>query len=343
MPFASFSSKYRFHAVAFSHEIPLICCFIILCPTGRWSEYGIGTDNENGNGCGGDRGREEDESYAHWYMGHTQCFRANVAYSLYGVKAGKSPPENKNGCIHANYINSFFTFQGIESFADPLGIDYESYGANSDCTRNDDPDQGGENDKQNDQVHGQQLYGDYTSSGTGCSKEGEFIIAQFQGAFCDGAHFQATTDQLQTLNSNLAALGCYQVYSSDGSNGDANNNNEMDKEEDNKGDAENSIAQRLLESSTACSTVEYGSRCPDPFSRKRQRDIKLYKEATRQFTRRIPGFIPVFSIVFCICAIVMNSLTSPTKEGNHAGDPEKRMAAPFRPIKDEDGTFRSVT
>jgi len=81
-------------------------------------------DDENDNGCGGWGGEY------FWYMGRTQCFKANAAYSLYGVLKGES--EGSNPCKKKTYINSFFTTFGVESFAGPLGlgIDY----ANSQCT-----------------------------------------------------------------------------------------------------------------------------------------------------------------------------------------------------------------
>ena len=283
-----------------------------------WSEYGNGADDQSGYGCGGEGGD------AYWYMGRTQCFRANAAYSLYGVKAGANP-SRESGCGIDNYINSFFTYKGIESFADPLGIDYESYSASSRCTYqqvddgdgdgdggNNNGDNNNDNNKKKDENH-YGLSGEYVSYGTGCSKKGEFILAQFDGAYCDGTHFQATTDDLQTLNSNFEALGCIQVFGSDDNDGDKDNNN-GDKNDNNNnnnndnGDAENSIAYQLLEYSMACSVVEYPTRCPDPFGIKRRRDTKLYKEATIRFRRAVPPIMPILSTLFCIGAVILGYL-----------------------------------
>ena len=348
----------------FCRHVVTVAAVFFLKTCDRWSEFGYEGDNENDNGCGGDGGHDGGGSYAYWYMGHTQCFRANVAYSLYGIKASNSrhSTSRKNGCATSNYINSFFTFKGIESFADPLGIDYESYGANSACTRGDNPngdEDENKNNNDNNPSHGQQLYGDFTSYGTGCSGEGEFIIAQFQGAFCDGAHYQATTDALQTLNSNLGSLGCYQVYSSDesnnGNNADNENENDKDKDKDeedeerkNDGKPENSIAHKLLESSTTCNVIEYGTRCPDPFGLKRRRDLKLYKKATRHYARRVPRAIPIVSTIFCIFAVYITylSLDETNKTmvfDKYAQDLEKRMSLLFRPSKDDDGSCRNIT
>jgi hypothetical protein len=92
----------------------------------------------------GDGGNE------HWYMGCTQCFRANVAYSLYGVKTDKDAPSSGSACLSPYYINSFFTTAGIESFGDYVGIDYEDAGASSEC----DSEEGDDNDNGYDNNNG---------------------------------------------------------------------------------------------------------------------------------------------------------------------------------------------
>ncbi len=81
----------------------------------RWSEFGNGDHDDNDYGCGGDGGDE------HWYMGRTQCYRANAAYSLYGVKSGSTAPSDP--CSETQYMNSFFTNFGVVGFAYPLVID----------------------------------------------------------------------------------------------------------------------------------------------------------------------------------------------------------------------------
>jgi hypothetical protein len=86
----------------------------------RWSPYGNGDSYDNGCGAGSsdyDRDGDDDEEIDNWYMGRTQCFRANAAYSLYGVLKG----ESVKGCNHLTYINSFFTDYGVEVFSSALG------------------------------------------------------------------------------------------------------------------------------------------------------------------------------------------------------------------------------
>jgi hypothetical protein len=86
-----------------------------------WSPYGNGATGYN-NGCGavssdGDGDADDDEEIENWYMGRTQCFRANAAYSLYGVLKG----ESARGCNPLTYINSFFTDYGVEVFSSAMG------------------------------------------------------------------------------------------------------------------------------------------------------------------------------------------------------------------------------
>eukprot|EP00523_Entomoneis_sp_CCMP467_P016834 CAMPEP_0168775736 /NCGR_PEP_ID=MMETSP0725-20121227/5667_1 /TAXON_ID=265536 /ORGANISM="Amphiprora sp., Strain CCMP467" /LENGTH=623 /DNA_ID=CAMNT_0008825377 /DNA_START=38 /DNA_END=1909 /DNA_ORIENTATION=- len=55
------------------------------------------------------------ESY--WYLGLTQTYRANVAFSLYGILKGSI---NTGGCSQKTYINSFFTDYGAQHFVEAL-------------------------------------------------------------------------------------------------------------------------------------------------------------------------------------------------------------------------------
>jgi len=60
-----------------------------------------------------------------WYVGNTPFVQANVAFSLYGVLSGKKD----KGCSGATFINSFHTYDGINSLLATLedsGIDFSS-------------------------------------------------------------------------------------------------------------------------------------------------------------------------------------------------------------------------
>jgi hypothetical protein len=264
----------------------------------RWSEYGSTSqddndNNEDGNGCGGYGG----DSY--WYMGLTQCFRANAAYSLYGVKAGQTD-SGSSGCLKKNYMNSFFTNMGVESFSDPFGIDAEGYGASSEC--NSAQNGNGRKLEEDDYTyaHGQNLFGDYTSYGTGCSKDGKFVLATFEGAYCNGGHYVATTDDLGYLNNDLDELGCKTIYSGYGGQ---EGGRKLDDED---------IAADLLSYSTVCNMLEYPTKCPDPYGLKASHESSLKKAADTHF-KKVPTFMPIMSTIFCAGALFFLYLTEKTK------------------------------
>jgi len=261
-----------------------------------WSKYGshYGTgedydedddeDEEDDNGCGGWGG----EYY--WYMGRTQCFKANVAYTLYGVLKGDDPKMRGGSFCHKDtYINSFFTTFGAESFAGPMGLGVDS--ANSYCISsnaqnyngNGQQQNGGSQDNQGDYEDAQadddyvgddyvyREYDSYVSSGTGCSAEGDFVLDTYNGAFCHGANYNSTYDYLESYNAALRGFDCTQIYSASGGNN--NNNNDQDRrrrtnEEDM--DFENMNMVSILSYSKTCSLSQYPKDCPDPYGKKRQ-------------------------------------------------------------------------
>lgn len=192
-----------------------------------WSEYTSKTNEQDYDEEDDDEEDVDELDNTFWYLGRTQAFRANAAYSLYAVKKGQPA---KNPCSKAQYVNSFFTTLGIEGFAEPLGLEYEEYGATSTCEIDQD---GGDEDKNEDEEyginHGEQLYPNAASYVTGCSADGEFVTAKFQGAHCDGNHLAMTLENLGNLNQELEELGCYQIY------GGETNNRKMEEEEQGEG------------------------------------------------------------------------------------------------------------
>jgi hypothetical protein len=167
-----------------------------------WSEYGTGAennqDNQNDDGggsvsanCGSGNGGDE-----HWYMGRTACFRANAAFELYGVLSGSST----SGCRKGTFINSFFTRLGPEVVGDAFGID--SSVVNAMCTSNAAADDAAGDDGwgNNEDSHNVLANSGETSYGTGCSSQGKFRIDTFEGSYCDGLHYQATTSSPSDLS-----------------------------------------------------------------------------------------------------------------------------------------------
>eukprot|EP00934_Nitzschia_sp_Nitz4_P003096 Nitzschia sp. Nitz4//scaffold83_size84149//55246//56730//NITZ4_005179-RA/size84149-snap-gene-0.137-mRNA-1//-1//CDS//3329558962//3086//frame0 len=256
-----------------------------------WSEY----DGDNG-GCGGNGG-------GNWYEGSTQCFRANVAYSLYGVKNGQSVEEG-NECTSANYIDSFFTKGGIESFGDSVGVDYDGYGAYSACevTQNN-----GNNNAADS--HGSLYYSSSVSSALGCSAQGQFVQATFRGAYCDGSLYQSNNGAIDGLNYDLESLGCYKIYDFYGNvNGDEEGEGEEDKKDENA-----EVAAELLEASATCSHEEYPNTCPDPHGVKKSRDVKAFT-SIQSSQRSVPLVMPIISTLLLICSACMYCLANGVRD-----------------------------
>jgi hypothetical protein len=85
----------------------------------RWSAYG-NANGYSGEDDGGDDDDDDDDEEENWYMGRTQSYRANAAYSLYGVLKEDSKGESVEGCNYLTYINSFITNYGVETFTQAL-------------------------------------------------------------------------------------------------------------------------------------------------------------------------------------------------------------------------------
>ena len=253
----------------------------------EYSEHRGGGDDENGFGygeqalgCGAGRGGDE-----YWYMGSTECFRAQAAFSLYGIPKGQSGRKSGSQCHKATYINSFFTTLGVEALASPLGID-TTYG-NSYCTvyppsyggDDDGDDDGGQDDDNYDPGHDEKYdFAGYTSAGTGCQRN-RFVQNTYGGAFCDGNDYNKTTDTLDSFNEALDNLDCVQIYDSSSGYyyGDDDNGDEND------GDVtalDNSV--EILKFSAVCDVDEYPGSCPDPHGLLRKYSKMLQSALTKE-------------------------------------------------------------
>jgi hypothetical protein len=180
-------------------------------------------------------------------MGSTECFRANVAWSLYGILNGKEDL----GCVRRTFINSFFTTTGVESFTQALynsGVSFQSNsnaendylgGATSQCTS-----QASNNNADDAQsVSHNQKYGTgYSSAGLGCSKN-SFVMKRFSGPFCNSKDELKISDKMTNFNADLQKATCVPIYSADGSE-----SNGLD----------------IMYYSSACSIREFPDSCPDP-------------------------------------------------------------------------------
>jgi len=288
-----------------------------------------GQDGDNGNqvfrGCGYVGGEDGGES-SHWYMGRTACFRAQAAYSLYGIPADGSPDsvfENEESpCRRATYINSFFTTMGVEAFAAPLGID-TTYG-NAYCTLI--PPADGVTVTYGDDDYYQDIrynFQDFSSYGTGCSR-GRFVTDSYQGAFCDGSDYTHTTDALDAFNAALDGLGCTPIYDASANEGfeynpgDANAVDYVDEDGNayyyaNQEVEDMDYPVQMLEYSIACDVAQYPDSCPDPHGL-----LRKYKKALARALKHsdyegksrgekvlnaVTGFLFFFAFLFVLSAV----------------------------------------
>ena len=226
------------------------CCHLVcvcVCVFCSWSDY----DDGDGNGCEY-AGAVNDQS---WYMGLAPCYRANAAYSLYGVLKG----EKDTGCNAKTFINSFFTTRGVQTFTEYMeyaGNTFSSGNNNDDdayaggvsaaCEAVQSDDYNGYDDAYAYQ-HNANLGKGYTSYGVGCSADGEYVEKTFQGQYCSESAKSRVTDSLSTFNQEMAGISCQSIFSSSGN-------------EENDGGA----PVELLTFSQSCSVLEYPGACPDP-------------------------------------------------------------------------------
>ena len=258
-----------------------------------YSNYYVGGDRREGdNDNGGDNGDagfyygksvcavadggESDQ----WYLGQTQCFKANSAFSLYGILK-ESPAGQQKGsyCHKGTFINSFFTTAGVETIAQTFGLGSYVDGVPDDDEAQDNEDQdgfsipslpssyctwtapysdddGGQEGAEEDRLS---EYTDATSYGTGCLNK-KFVLDQFEGALCNPARYQQTLDTFDTFNGAVEDMGCFQIY-------DGSNNRKLE-------DEENAYVLYPLSQSRACSVQLYPEECPDPYGL-----VKKYEHA----------------------------------------------------------------
>ena len=263
-----------------------------------WSEYyEPGGDPRDAN-CGYDGGDE------YWYMGTGMCFRANAAFTLYGILSG----ESDHGCSSGTYINSFMTTWGAAGFMQAVedsgayvfNTAYEGrrkldqgggfQGVSAECVVDDGNDDGGNDGDRQTQAHLSREYPNAVSYTTGCYME-DFVYSSFNGAYCDGG-WVTNHVQLNDLNKELNNLGCVKIY-------DANNGIDA--------------ATDLLSYSASCSIRQYPDRCPDPYGHLMKYTVKLEKATgslTTTLKRRVlnnvamwTGYILGFFLMLFSCYI----------------------------------------
>jgi hypothetical protein len=86
----------------------------------------------------------------------------------------------------------------------------------------------------------------------GCSLTGNnFVMATFQGSYCEGKNFFNTTNEMKAYNKAINKVTCDKIW--DYSKGYKS------------GERVETAADTLLATSSACSNYMYSGRCPDPY------------------------------------------------------------------------------
>ena len=287
-----------------------------------WSEF-------DGGDCGGDGGGEGGDNDAEWYMGKTQCYRANVAYSLYGIRVDDKKRRKNNVCQRRYFINTFFTNNGVENFGDAVGL-ANGGDATSECTAQGNDDENANNGDSAAQ-NGARMNANAQSYTTYCNRSRKFVTAQFGGAFCTDTSSLQLLDSLDTLNNELDNVGCLLVYSNDGNvNANANENAEEDEEEEEEQEGDENEDQEgeengdddegrrledadaqegndgglwnLLAYSNVCSALEYPRGCPDPYGAKKRFDVNA--KSSNGFWKQFM-WLDWLTLFFFFIAIVM--------------------------------------
>lgn len=230
-------------------------------------------------------------------MGATECFRANAAYSLYGVLSG----QRDTGCTQQNFVNSFFTSTGVEAFTQSMvstgritfsggntdDADGDSYpgGVSSVCQTND-----ANNNRLlegNSIAHNTKYNSGVGSTGLTCSGK-KFVMKTFKDPFCDLSSSQKTVSSLNTFNSQIQKAHCIPIYSS-------NSGNNQNYEEG---------ALSLLYNSHSCSIRENPTACPDPFGSLKRYALASEKAVNKTLYSKQSRTIRAFSILFMVLGLL---------------------------------------
>lgn len=209
-------------------------------------------------------------------MGLSPCFRANAAFSLYGILKG----DKDRGCSRKTFINSFMTSTGIESFTSAMvdaGRSFTSAynsgngypgGVSSSCSVI--TEQGQYNNG------GVMLNEYYNSYGISCSSSGKYVSSFFKGAFCSDVEVIGTKDGLDTFNNEISKTQCVPIYRG------SDQRTRVLRNDEGSGDEQDESVQSplsLLLNSHTCSVAEYPRSCPDPFG-----TVRVYEKALALYT-----------------------------------------------------------
>ena len=156
-------------------------------------------------------------------------------------------------CSRGNFINSFFTYGGADTLLEALGKKSSTYynGAYVNGYYNSNYESGYNISNANCVVDDT----NYMSSTLGCSANGKFAIAQFEGEYCHGTDFYDIIDPFRKYNRQMGHVGCQRIWGRNFGSSDT--------------------ATQLLGNSWSCDLNLYPNGCPDPYGKKASYDYAL--------------------------------------------------------------------
>ena len=250
--------------------------------------------------CTGGSGANDDQ---YWYVGNTPCYRANAAFSLYGVlvpeveEATTSTRHLKRTtsmCNELTYINSFFTTYGATTISTALGIVDETGYATMTCSSS------GNNNNNNNNNGGNDKNGNNNNAVSvtmGC-ESGRFVHDSFQGKYCDGNRYLSTDDTMDTYNQNMEGISCTQIWDYDTFVG---SHRELG--------GYGSLAETILYYSKSCSVSQYPGVCPDPYGVKTQYSNPSTASKSKAYHSRAQRTLTAFSWVLLAVGITLMFLS----------------------------------
>jgi len=264
-------------------------------------------------------------------MGLAPCYRANVAYSLYGVLKG----ERDTGCNAKTYINSFFTTQGVETFTEYMQYAGTTFSAGNDdgyaggvssiCTAEDN---GAGYDDGYGYSHGDNIGTGYSSYAVGCSSGGQYAEKTFTGQYCTESASSIVTNELKDFNEDMSKIRCKSIYSSQ-QQGNYNN--------------EGASPVEVLAVSRSCSVLEHPNTCPDPHGKliKYERRLEdstgyVHNQRKERVRKILSWMLLVIGLLLMMVSLLSHMNQKQAKAAKAVAKPEKkpnlwqRMTSIFR-------------
>jgi hypothetical protein len=250
-------------------------------------------------------------------LGEKECQRANVAFSLYGIKhSDRSVRQTLGKCSRFTFINSFFTATGFDiytqsiesikgatvfSTTDAETLEYLSSNDNNNGNDNGYP--GGLSSMCYSTNNNGNDGGSAASFAIGCYRK-NFVAKSFEGTYCDGA--ANVTNSLNTFNKEMKNVGCVEIYKD---SSEDNENEDENANKDNNGQSSSSAGLALLSASESCSIREYpNGGCPDPYgilaSYTSRMEQATGSEVVSQKTNRIHRVRVILSWIFFALGIL---------------------------------------